>query len=229
MYYSLSKRIQAVETSNIIYYRVIDAKCDNKETLLSVMNTLYSEFIQTDKKANIILEGDQATYERIQSLKAEYKEESSWLIPFVGNWHFLKNFQEVVLKVYFDAGLRELAIAGKYLPNSIGTNFTRTHLFLLEVWESLFRVLMAFYVEQQSPDNFLSDISHMIQNFPPCELQASAYKNLQEIIEEISDKAKDMTKFQTFIETHSKQNVVLKFWCQFLGLFCLYCFTFSNT
>ena len=31
--------------SNIIYYKVIDEKCDSKETLLSIINNLYTEFI----------------------------------------------------------------------------------------------------------------------------------------------------------------------------------------
>lgn len=136
------------EKSNIIYYKVIDQKYDGEGTLLSVINDMYTEFIVTDKKTYVILEGDQATYERIQSLKTEYGEDSSWLIPLVGNWHILKNYQEVLMKVYFDAGLSELAVASKYLPKAVGTNFTRTHLFLLEVWGSLFRVVISFYLSR---------------------------------------------------------------------------------
>ncbi len=33
-YYSLSQNIAAPDMSNIIYYKVLDQKCDNKETLL---------------------------------------------------------------------------------------------------------------------------------------------------------------------------------------------------
>ena len=67
----------------------------------------------------------------MQSLRAEYRNESTWLIIFPGDWHFLKNFQEVLTKVYFDAGLSQLASASGYLPKSVGTNFKRTHRFLL--------------------------------------------------------------------------------------------------
>ena len=43
--------------------------------------------------------------------KAEYRNESAWLICFPGDWHFLKNYQEVLIKIYYDAGLSELASA----------------------------------------------------------------------------------------------------------------------
>ncbi len=39
------QNIPAPETSNIIYYKVLDQKCDNKETLLSIINDLYTTFI----------------------------------------------------------------------------------------------------------------------------------------------------------------------------------------
>ena len=56
------------------------------------------------------------------------------MIPFPGDWHVLKNYQEVLLKIYFDAGLTELAVASGYQPNSVGKKFSQTHNFLLEVW-----------------------------------------------------------------------------------------------
>ena len=58
----------------------------------------------------------------------------SWMVPFPGNWHFLKNYQEVLLKIYLDVDLRDLAKASGYQPNSVDSNFKRTHHFLLEAW-----------------------------------------------------------------------------------------------
>ena len=43
-YYSLSQDIQSPECSNIIYYTVLDQKCDDKETLLKVISDLHKEF-----------------------------------------------------------------------------------------------------------------------------------------------------------------------------------------
>ncbi len=90
-YYSLLQNIAAPEMSNIIYYKVLDQKCDNKERpcMLSIINDLYTEFIVNAKNTYVIIEGDQVRYERLQSLKSEYGDNSSWLIPFVGDWHFL--------------------------------------------------------------------------------------------------------------------------------------------
>ncbi len=93
-YFSLSQKLPPVEQSNIIYYKVLAQRCDDNETLLSVINDLYEQFIVTKKQKFILLEGDQATYERLQSIKTEYGNDLSWLAPFPGDWHFLKNFQE---------------------------------------------------------------------------------------------------------------------------------------
>ena len=68
LYYSLAQNVSPPETSNIVYYKVIDEKCDCKETLLSILNDLYREFIQSGAKQYVILEGDQATYERLHAV-----------------------------------------------------------------------------------------------------------------------------------------------------------------
>ena len=61
------------------------------------------------RKRWVLLEGNQDTYNKLQMLKTEYGIDLSWMIPIPGDWHFLKNYQEVLLKVYFDAGLSDVA------------------------------------------------------------------------------------------------------------------------
>ena len=98
-------------------------------------------FIIKLSKQWLLLETDGAVYHKIQSTKTEYGEELSWLIPFSGNWHCLKNYQKVLMKIYYDAGLHELAVASGYPPSLIKncTIFSRTHDFLLEPWESFYQ------------------------------------------------------------------------------------------
>ena len=147
-YLALVNNVSAPEPSNIVYFKVLHQRCDDKGTLLNIINDLHEELITTNKMKWAVLEGDQATYNLLQSIKKEYGHDLAWVIPFPGDWHFLKNFQEVLVKTYFDAGLRDLAKASGYTPNSIGTNFKRTHYFLLEAWESLYCFFLAAFLTE---------------------------------------------------------------------------------
>ena len=84
-YLTVANNIKSPECSNVIYYKVLNQRCDNKETLLNVINDVYIH-----NKKHVFLEGDQATYERLQSIKREYGHDLSWMTPFPGDWHILK-------------------------------------------------------------------------------------------------------------------------------------------
>lgn len=128
------------------YLSVIDQKVDDELTLI---NRLHDDFIVKLNKQWLLLETDGAVYHKIQSIKTEYGEELSWLIPFQGDWHRLKNYQKVLMKIYYDAGLHELAVASGYPPNSIknSTIFSRTHDFLLEAWERLYQHFLTVFLQ----------------------------------------------------------------------------------
>ena len=128
------------------YLSVIDQKVDDELTLI---DRLHDDFIVKLNKQWLLLETDGAVYHKIQSIKTEYGEELSWLIPFQGDWHRLKNYQKVLMKIYYDAGLHELAVASGYPPNSIknSTIFSRTHDFLLEAWERLYQHFLTVFLQ----------------------------------------------------------------------------------
>ena len=65
------------------------------------INSVYVEFIESPKKKWILLEGDQDTYICLQLIKTQYGNDLSWLIPIPGDWHFLKNYWEVLLKIVY--------------------------------------------------------------------------------------------------------------------------------
>ena len=96
-YLGLSRNQQPPEISNTAYLQVLDKKADDKHTILTIINQLHQEFIIFMQKKWLVFEGDAVTYERIQSRKLEYGSELVWIIPFPGNWHLLKNFQEVLI------------------------------------------------------------------------------------------------------------------------------------
>ena len=68
----------------------------------------------------------------------------SWLLPFPGDFHLLMNYQKVMIKIYWDAGLKQIAEASGFRDETLGSlencsNFTNTSKFFLQVWEALFR------------------------------------------------------------------------------------------
>jgi len=66
----------------VAYLSVIDQKVDDELTLI---NRLHDDFIVKLNKQWLLLERDGAVYHKIQSIKTEYGEELSWLIPFQGD------------------------------------------------------------------------------------------------------------------------------------------------
>lgn len=67
------------------------------------------------------------------------------MLPFPGDWHTLKNLQPVLMKIYWDGGLKDVAstIHKSHTLRSlqVTSNFKRTHRFFLQSWE-------AFYLRQ---------------------------------------------------------------------------------
>ena len=130
-----------------------------KHSLTSLMTSV--EFINPNKKIFFLLEGDQATYQRLQSIRALYGNDLSWMIPFPGDWHCLKNYQEVLLRFI----LMQVFVTW---PKLVATNQTQLVLFhknppfLLEVWESIYRLLLSPFLSDETPPDFLKYASDWI-------------------------------------------------------------------
>jgi len=164
---TMYNNIQSPLPSDIVYYKVLDQKCDNKDTLLNVISDLQNEFILKHRTKYIVLEGDQATYERL---------------------------------------------------HSVGTNFKRTHHFLLEVWESMYRVFLGFFLAQPNiPSDLKTFVCGWIDNFPESEKQEDAVRNLKEMIRDIYEKcAQFHVLLREYLNEVSKNNTTISFWCQFV-------------
>ena len=61
------------------------------------------------KALDHLIVGDAKTYDHLVKFKNDYPEELKWLLPFIGDWHTLKNYQLMLMKMYLDDGLREMA------------------------------------------------------------------------------------------------------------------------
>ena len=59
-----------------------------------VASVLYREYIDTTSAQHLIVAGDAKTYLRLKELKQHYGNEMDWLLPFIGDWHILYNYQK---------------------------------------------------------------------------------------------------------------------------------------
>ncbi len=173
---------------------------------------------------HLLVEGDAKLYDVLQSLKFEYGVEYSWLIPMLGDWHLLKNYQIALMKPYFEAGLKELARVSGYPVAAIQTcgQFKRTHRFLLEDWESLFQVMIKkyfqFHHDDECPDLYNEEILAAAKTaIQKASSSDQALVDLQSSLERLTFKK----EFRIFLDKMSETNLTWKFWSQFVMKDCL--------
>ena len=96
------------EKSKVKFLYVLDENADNRETMKFTLDKLYTG-VGIHKTLNyLVVVGDAKTYDHLVSLKNEFPDKLEWLLPFIGDWHTLKNYQLMLMKIYLYAGLREL-------------------------------------------------------------------------------------------------------------------------
>ncbi len=212
------------EKSNVVYLHVLDAKSDSKDTLMQVLQDLQHRFIEGQQKEWLVLAGDAKIYDVLLSLKYEYGEELKWLLPYPGDWHLLKNYQNALMKPYFDTGLKELARVSGYPVAAIQNcgKFKRTHHFLIEAWQALYQVMVERFLQScnETHDTCLPPelISDIVQN---AYLEASSGKetDLSTTLSRLHEAVKQSgyhSKFSSFIDKLSAADSTWKFWAQFV-------------
>ena len=211
-YFSITRKAIHTEKSKIAYLEVVDAIADCKDTQLQLLQDLFSKFIHNQSREYLIVEGDQKLFEVLQSLKIEYGKELDWVIPIPGDWHMLLNYHTALMKPYFDAGLKSLATAAEYPVAAIQacSQFKRTHNFLLEVWESLYRTMILMFL-QDDEEPSLTELSDMII--------ANKCSSDDETLKMIMLKAqslKSFEKFKIFIQKLGRTDSTWRFWIQFV-------------
>ena len=126
----------------------------------------------------------------------------------------LMNYQKALMKPYHESGLKALAKASGYpLPAIQSCNqFKRTHNFLLEEWEAVYRV-MILKSEQEYPSCLHTDITTEIQcmssdHFPSVFNQHLHSRNTS--LQNYFD------NFQLFIQKMARTDETWRFWVQFV-------------
>ena len=93
---------------------IIDEHPDDDETMRHIAELLLENASSAHQENYVILVGDGKTYEHLIQIKHLYGQELQRLIIFPGDWHTLANYQPVLMKAYYNAGLKELAVSSGY-------------------------------------------------------------------------------------------------------------------
>ncbi|KAJ8048225.1 hypothetical protein HOLleu_00456 [Holothuria leucospilota] len=140
-----------VEKSSVFYIGVLNEHADNINTIKEVVETLHEEIVVQRNLESLAVVGDGKTFFHLAKLKQEYSAELEWMIPFPGDWHTLKNLQPVLMKIYWHAGLSDLASTvhkGATLTSVFQcSNFRRSHDFLILAWEALLRTQILSFMK----------------------------------------------------------------------------------
>ena len=214
-------RNASVQRSKVAYLHVMDAVADNKDTVLQLTHDLYQQFIVDQKMKWLVVEGDAKVYEILKALKTEYGEDLQWMLPYPGDWHILKNYQTALMQAYFDAGLKELAQAAGYPVASIQScsKFKRTHCFVVEVWEALYRVMIAKYFEHRNANSSTQeDLKYLISESTSQIRSSNSFS--QDLSKALTNlKARmggQFDDFRDFLTTLASRDSTWKFWVQFI-------------
>ncbi|CAC5409411.1 KRAB [Mytilus coruscus] len=160
------------EVSEFHSIAVFDETDESKATIELTLNILYDKFQVGTKINYLVVVGDGKSYDILIKLKSEYGNTLDWVLPYLGDWHILKNLLPVFIKIYYDAGLKDLAVKFhhgatlKVLTEC--TRFPMTHRFLSYVWKAMFRYQVeTFMRSHRSPgvacfDNDFKEIISVI-------------------------------------------------------------------
>ena len=129
------------------YIEVLDMNADSKEAVLTSLDfpldfplpwALYGVLLK-----HLVVITDAKIFPYVHDIKKEHAEDFKWLILYPGDFHILLNYQKVIIKVYWDASLKQLASASGFEGATLSnlqncSNFTNTTRFIFQVWEALY-------------------------------------------------------------------------------------------
>lgn len=196
--------------SNIHYMELLDEHPDSADTMRHVAEILLQNCSSVYQNGYVVLVGDGKTYEHLMKIKCLYGSELTKLLIFPGDWHILSNFQEVLMKIYYSAGLKELAMASGYRGETLASvarcsNFKRTHAFLSQVWQAMYRKLVAcFCLQNESMQEALTDLSEAVIG------ERDVFTVIQPMM------SKYGKAFNKFIQIECTKDDTFKFWYQYV-------------
>lgn len=206
--------------SNIHYMEMINENPDSQETMLHVSDYILAELNSSYQGGWVLLVGDGKTFEHLQAVKKLYEDDMKKLLIFPGDWHTLKNFQPIIMKLYYAAGLKEMAQASGFRGETLTalekcSNFKRTHNFLKQAWETVYSNMLEAFLESEVPR---SDLSIISEKMSQC-TSNSPRSNIQKVQAALM-KLNLKKKFDKFIAKQSALDNTWKLWSNFVFRDC---------
>ena len=181
-----------VEESNVVYVDIVSLPADSKDTILQVLNKIYSKFVGELRNRWVIVVGDAKTFDILQDLKNEHGKQMEWILPLPGDWHIMFNYQKVLLKIYGDASPLQIVKASGHQAETLTSlaqarHFKRTHQFVLQSFEAIMRAFIRLYLKDleskpemaQTLSSFHSIVSDLATTLSKVEI-VSDFENLVE-------------------------------------------------
>ena len=226
------------EVSHITYVEIVSEKADSKPTLMGVISRLQTTFVEELKQKYVLVVGDAKTYNLLQAICYEYKSYLKWLIPFPGDWHVLFNYQKALMKPYADAGLATLAKAAGHRAETLtsllqASNFRRTHEFLLQSFDALYRYFFSLYSSHMSgtraaecsesvEEQITELLSSLIHQFTAIasedDLESFRQRSTNIMASELMPLK--YSGFTNYMESLAQQHETVRFWYQFVSVDC---------
>ena len=105
---------------------LVDENPDSSDTIRYVAELLLNATSSEDQGGYVIVVGDGKTYQHL--IKVKQTNGSTLIFP--GDWHTLANFQPVLMKIYYHAGLKQLVQVSGYRAEMLSalekcSNFSR--------------------------------------------------------------------------------------------------------
>ena len=149
-----------------------------------------------------------------------------WLHVFPGDWHLLYNYQKVIMKAYWDAGLLQLAQAAGYKGEALTSlsnakSFCRTHHFFVQVFEAFFISFVNSFFEHLTEED-RAKLHNDLEPFLVGITKADTHEDLEYACHSIwpslvaHEPNSVRTRFSSYIKAVTESHVTCLFWYCFL-------------
>ena len=129
------------------------------------------------------------------------------------------------MKVYYHAGLKELAESCGFRSTTLKSlescsNFKRTHCFLVQVWEAIYREMVHINIYHTNPSGLMANVKSILEagikeSRSPYDLMVQVNTLMQEI--------DSFANFMQFIYEMGEADSVWNLWVDFVFINC-YCY-----